>query len=94
MADTKDLIAKRKEAYEFIKHSFHQPPFSFPPNISFSRLANALGGIPGLLSSLHSLQTGKANPTELLVEQFKDEFKQLIAESEIKQYLIDPFKKE
>ena len=92
MADTKELVAKRKEAYKYIKDTLHQPPWHIPLNISDAQLADVLGGTHGLEKSLHSLREGKANPTRYLVDSFKDLVKQVIAESEINQYLIDPFK--
>lgn len=91
MADTKDLVAKRKEAYEYIRTTICKG-LGVPPDASDTELANQLGGIFGLKNSLKALREGKANPTTQLVEAFKALLLPFIAESEINSCLVDPFK--
>jgi hypothetical protein len=94
MADTKDLIIKRKEAYNFIKTTLRLPPWNLSRDASDEKLADLIFGDakPIYLSGLSSLREGKKNPTEELVKLFKDLCKNIVAESEINQYLVDPFK--
>ena len=44
------------------------------------------------VATLFSLREGKNNPTKKLVECFKNLCEGIIAEPEINQYLVDPFK--
>jgi hypothetical protein len=94
MADTKDLVTKRKEAYDFIKNTLRQPPWRLPLDASDEILADLIFGEPKprYVSALSSLREGKENPTEELVKHFKDLCQNIIAESEINQYLVNPFK--
>ena len=94
MTDTKDLVAKRKEAYKFIKRTLHLPPWQLPLDASDEQLADVIMGEPRAeyVSAVSSLREGKSNPTRELVECFKNLCKGIIAESEINQYLVDPFK--
>ena len=94
MADTKDLVAKRKEAYKFIKRTLHLPPWQLPLDTSDAKLAEYIMGDAKAeyVSALSSLREGKGNPTEELVRCFKKLCHSVIAESEINQHLVDPFK--
>ena len=93
MADAKDLKAKRVEAHNFIKNTLHLPPWHLPLDSSNEVLSDIIFGEPKprYVSALSSLQEGKRNPTKELVKHFKDLCKNIIAESEINQYLVDPF---
>jgi hypothetical protein len=93
MADTKDLVAKRKEAYEYIRATIcdRLEVSTDAPDI-ITELADKLGGKFGLKDSLKALREGKVNPTAQLVKAFKALFVPVIAESEINSYLVDPFK--
>jgi len=94
MADNKDLIAKRKEAYDFIKNTLHNPPWNLLLDISDAKLAEYIMGDAKAeyVSALSSLREGTSNPTKELVRCFKELCNGVVAESEINQYLIDPFK--
>lgn len=94
MANIKDLVSKRKEAYDFIKNALKNPPWHLPLNISDSQLAEYIMGDAKAeyIATLSSLREGKNNPTKKLVECFKNLCEGIIAESEINQYLVDPFK--
>ena len=92
MSATKDLIAKRKRGYEFIRNTLFQPPWNIPLNASDAQLANILGGTIELEDSLRLLREGKHNPTNRLVTAFKNFVRGIVAESEIDAYLVDPFK--
>ena len=94
MADNKDLIANRKEAYGFIKNTLKNPPWQLSLDISDSQLAEYIMGDAKAkyVSAMSALREGTANPTKYLVDSFKNLVKGIIAESEIKQYLCDPFK--
>ena len=92
MSDTKDLIAKRIRAYEYIKNTLSRPPWSIPLDASDAQLADILGGTIELEDSLRLLREGKHNPTNRLVTAFKNFVRGIVAESEIDAYLVDPFK--
>jgi len=91
MANTKDLEIKRKQAYEYIKNTLHQPPWHIPLNISDTQLADKLGGTIALADSLRLLREGKHNPTNRLIIAFKNLVGEFKTESEINSHLIDPF---
>jgi len=93
MADTKDLMTSRKEAYEYIRATICDRlgvPTDAPDIIT--ELADKLGGKFGLKDSLRYLREGRDNPTAQLVEAFKSCFIPVIEESVIDSHLVDPFK--
>ena len=93
MADSKDLIIKRKEAYEYIKNTLRHPPWNIPLDISDAQLADVLGGTWGLETALVLLKEGKANPSPDLVKTFKAlAISSVVPESRTDQYLVDPFR--
>ena len=92
MADTKELIAKRIEAYEHIKNTLHRPPWNIPLDISDAQLADVLGGTIELKDELSALREGKDNPRPRLVTAFKSFVVPIVLESEIDAYLVTPFK--
>lgn len=92
MPDTKDLLAKRKEAYEYIIHALSQPPWHIPLPVSDEHLANKLGGAVGLRDSIRQLREGTHNPTNSLMTVFKVHIKGIIADSEVDAHLVTPFK--
>lgn len=93
MVDAKDLVAERKEAYKFIKRTLQLPPWRLPLDASDTELADLIMGDAKAeyVSALSSLREGESNPTEELVRCFKNLCNGVIAESEINQYLVDPF---
>ena len=96
MADSKDLIIKRKEAYGFIKNTLRNPPWELSIDISDAQLVEYIMGDAEAeqVSALSSLREGTGNPTKELVSCFKKLCicNGVISESEINQYLVDPFK--
>lgn len=91
MEGTSDLIAKRKEAYAYIKTTVCSNS-NVPKNPTDIQLADALGGTIELKDSLQYLREGTHNPTKRLVSAFKREFEKEILESTIDAFLVDPFK--
>jgi len=91
MADTKELIAKRIEAYEHIKNTLHRPPWNIPLDISDAQLADVLGGTIELTDSLRLLREGKHNPTNRLITAFRNLVKGFEPDSEVDAYLVAPF---
>jgi len=91
MADTKELIAKRKEAYEYIVNTLSQPPWHIPLPRSDERLADILGGTVGLTDSIQQLREGTQNPTNVLLTAFRDLVEGIVADSTIDEYLVAPF---
>ena len=93
MADIRGRETKRKDAYDFIKNTLHNPPWNLPLDASDANLAEYIMGEPKAeyVSALSSLREGKSDPTKELVRCFKDLCKGIIAESEINQYLVTPF---
>jgi hypothetical protein len=93
MSDARDIETKRKDAHDFIKNTLHLPPWHLSLDASDEILADLIFGDakPRYVSALSLLQEGKKNPTRELVKCFKDLCKNIIAESEINQYLVDPF---
>ncbi len=73
MADTKDSVTDRKEAYKFIKRTLHLPPWRLRLDIPDTELAEYIMGDAKAeyVSALSSLREGKSNPTEELVRCFK-----------------------
>jgi len=94
VANTKDLVTKRKEAYDFIKNTLYNPPWNLSLDRSDAKLAEYVMGDAKAeyVSALSSLREGTSNPTKELVRCFKELCNGVVAESEIKQYLCDPFK--
>jgi hypothetical protein len=90
LAGTVDLIAKREEAYKYIRQTLISK-MHFPQSVTNTVLARGLGGTFGLKDALENLQSGIANPTSTLVYAFKTEFQGFILESTINSYLVDPF---
>jgi hypothetical protein len=93
MSDARDIETKRKDAHDFIKNTLHLPPWHLPLDVSDEILADLIFGDAKsrYVSALSLLREGEKNPTEELVKYFKELCKNVIAESEINQNLVDPF---
>jgi len=106
MSDAKDLIAKRKRAYEFIVGCVKNRVLL--PNIDSDRaLAELLcrpedlrdrkisveAEIESMYVDLIALKEGRANPSQRLIDGFRAYFDGMVLEDDIEAYLITPFKK-
>jgi len=87
MANTKDLVAKRKEAYKFIRRKLLRIKWS-PPINSDEALASTLDVY---LEELLSLKEGRSNPTQRLIKGVRTFFAEEVSEDDIRGYLIEPF---
>ena len=104
MANTKDLVAKRMSAYDFIVRSVRSKVL-LPKVDSDRALAKLLcrpkdlrektisveAEIASIYKDLIALKEGKANPTQRLIDGFRAYFDGMILESDIKAYLVTPF---
>lgn len=104
MVDTKDLIAKRIRAYDFIVRWAKKVVL---PEINSDRtLAEQLcrpenlrdstisveAEIESMYVDLIALKEGRANPSQRLIEGFRAYFDGMVLEDDIEAYLITPFK--
>ncbi len=91
MEANEERINKRKEAYRYIKRTIGVRVDS--PAGEVTKLADRISGEFGIKDDLKRLREGISDPSERLIKAFK--FKsfegELLPESEIDAFLVDPF---
>ena len=105
MPDIRDIETKRKEAYAFIVRSVKSnvllpkvdsdkalAKYLSRPQKLRDKSINAEAEVASMHKDLIDLKEGKGNPTQRVIDGFREQMGPLVRESSIEEFLINPFK--